>query len=51
MIVRKGSHGEVTVIVPVLPSDVHFALALCRFLKVLGQQLPLLVEIVCCALS
>lgn len=50
VIVGKSRHGEVAVIVPVLPPDVHSALALCRFLEVLRQQLPLLVEIICRAL-
>ena len=50
MIVRKRRHGEITVIVPVLPPHVHFALALGRFDKVLGEQLALFVEVVVCAL-
>ena len=50
MIVRKRRHGEITVIVPVLPSHVHFALALGRFEEVLREQLALFVEVVVCAL-
>ena len=50
MIVGETGHGEVGMIVAVLPPHVHFSLALRRFLKVLGEELALLVEIVRCAL-
>lgn len=50
MVVRKGSHGEITMIVSVLPPHIHFSFALGRFYKVLGEQLALFVEIVACAL-
>ncbi len=46
VVVGKSRHGEVAVIVTVLPSDIHPALALGRFLEILRQQLPLLVEII-----
>lgn len=51
MIVGESRHGEITMVVPVLPSDIHFPLALCGFLELFGQELALLVEIVGCALS
>ena len=51
VIVRKRRHCEITVIVPVLPPHVHFALARGRFDKVLGEQLALFVEVVVCALG
>ena len=51
MIVGEGRHGEVAVIVTVLPTDVHFAFALSRFLEIFGQELALFVEVVRCALS
>ena len=50
VIVRKGGHGEVAVIVPVLPPHVDFALALGRLDKVLGKQLALFVKVVARAL-
>ena len=50
VIVRKRRHREITVIVPVLPPHVHFALARGRFDKVLGEQLALFVEVVVRAL-
>ena len=50
MIVSEGRHGEVAVIVPVLPTNIHFAFALSCFLEVLGQELALFVEIVRCTL-
>lgn len=50
MIVSEGRHGEVAVIVPVLPANIHFAFALSCFLEVLGQELALFVEIVGCTL-
>lgn len=52
MIVRKSSHREITMIIPVLKPDVHFPFLpfFGRFDKVLGQELGLFVEIVVCAL-
>ena len=46
MIIRKRRHREIAVIIPILPSHIHFALPLGRFDKVLGQELALFVEIV-----
>lgn len=46
MIVRKRRHCEITVIITVLPSHIHFPFALGRFDEILGQQLALFVEIV-----
>lgn len=51
MIIRKGSHGEITMIIPILPSHIHFPLALRRSDEILRQQLALFVEIVARALS
>lgn len=50
MIVGKGGHGEITMVVTLLPPDIHFPLPPRRFLEVLRQELTLLVEIVGCAL-
>ena len=50
MIIRKRRHREITMIVPILPSHIHFPLPLSRLDEVLGQELSLFVEIVACAL-
>lgn len=36
MIVGKSCHGEVTVVVPILPSKIDFPFSLCRFLEFFG---------------
>ncbi len=46
MVVGEGRHGEVAMIVPVLPADIYSPLAPCRFFEILGQELSLLVEVV-----
>ena len=51
MIIRERSHGEITMIVPILPSHIHFPFALRRSDEVLRQQLALFVESVARALS
>ena len=50
VVVGKRGHGEVTVIVPILPPHIHFAFALGRSDEILGQQLVLFVKVVACAL-
>ena len=51
MIVGESGHGEITVIVTLLPADIHFALfSLGGFGEVFGEELALVVEVVGCAL-
>lgn len=50
VVVRKGGHGEVAVVVAVLPPHLHVAFVLGCCDKVLGEQLALVVEVVVCAL-
>ena len=50
VIIGKSRHGEITVVVAVLPPHVHFAFACGRFDQVFGEQLALMVEVVACAL-
>ena len=46
MIIRETGHGEITMIIPILPPHIDFPLPLGRLDKVLGQELALLVEVV-----
>ena len=50
MIIGKTRHREIAVIITILPPQIHLALPLRCFHKILRQELTLFVEIVRCAL-
>ena len=52
VIISEACHREIRMVIALLKSDPHTAIALfgCRFLEILGQELALVVEIVGCAL-
>ena len=52
VIISEACHCEIRMVIALLKSDPHTAIALfgCRFLEILGQELALVVEVVGCAL-
>ena len=50
VIIRESRHSKVTVIITVLPPDINLSLSIRGFDEVFGKKLPVVVEIVCCAL-